>query len=101
VVALILRCLSVPSHAIINDYVRSEEMYRENPSEKARQVELLKRAGLTVERWIGNPSRVLVHVFQKINARFGSFDGYLDWIGLHQSQRDQLALSLQDSPRFI
>jgi len=98
IVAMLLAALGTEQSKIVADYTKSEEMYRKDPEQKMKQVKLLEKAGLTPDRWIGNPPAVIEAVFEAMRRRHGSVAEFLRSAGVSQDTQARLRKTLLINP---
>lgn len=95
IAAIILAALGVPEEDIVEDYSLSANVYAEMDDHKA-MVGALSQRSLDAKTFLGAPPQVMKDTLKNINEKWGSVEGYLDWIGFDEEDREQLKHALID-----
>ncbi|GFH61476.1 hypothetical protein CTEN210_17952 [Chaetoceros tenuissimus] len=95
IAAIILAALGVQEEDIVEDYSLSANVYAEMDDHKA-MVGALSQRSLDAKTFLGAPPQVMKDTLKNINEKWGSVEGYLDWIGFDEEDRDQLKHALMD-----
>jgi len=93
--AIILAALGVDDEDIIEDYSLSANVYAEMNDHKA-MVGALSQRSLDAKTFLGAPPEVMRETLKNINEKWGSVEGYLDWIGFDEEDRKQLKAACLD-----
>lgn len=93
IAALILSLVGVPIEDIVEDYSLSANVYAEINDHKA-MVGALSQRNLNPKTFLGAPPKVMEETLISIKDNYGSVEGYLDWIGFGQEQREKLKAAL-------
>mmetsp|Transcript_60029 Transcript_60029/g.72142 ORF Transcript_60029/g.72142 Transcript_60029/m.72142 type:complete len:412 (+) Transcript_60029:201-1436(+) len=91
--ALILSLVGVPAEDIVEDYSLSANVYAQINDHKA-MVGALSQRNLNPKTFLGAPPKVMEETLISIKDNYGSVEGYLDWIGFGQEQREKLKAAL-------
>ena len=70
-------------------------MYAEMNDHQA-MVGALSQRNLDAKTFLGAPPSVMRETLANINEHWGSVEGYLDWIGFDEEDRNQLKSALLD-----
>jgi len=95
IAALMLSAVGVPEEDIVEDYSLSANVYAEMGDHKA-MVGALSQRSLDAKTFLGAPPQVMRDTLKTINEKWGSVNGYLDWIGFGEDDRKQLKSALLD-----
>lgn len=95
IAAIILAVAGVSEEDIIEDYSLSANVYAEMNDHQA-MVGALSQRNLDAKTFLGAPPNVMKETLQNINEKWGSVEGYLDWIGFGEEDRKQLQDALLD-----
>lgn len=93
VTAIILAACGVEDSAIVEDYAISANVYKEMGDHKA-MVGALQQRDLNPDVFLGAPAEVMVDTLATIRGSYGSIDGYLDYIGFGEDDRERLRRAL-------
>jgi len=93
--AIILAALGVDDEDIIEDYSLSANVYAEMNDHKA-MVGALSQRSLDAKTFLGAPPEVMRETLKNINEKWGSVEGYLNWIGFDEEDRKQLKAACLD-----
>jgi len=93
IAALILATLGVPDEDIVEDYSLSANVYAEMNDHKA-MVGALSQRNLNPKTFLGAPPHVMRDTLISIRDNYGSIEGYLDFIGFDEEQREKLKKAL-------
>lgn len=96
ITAIILAAVGVADEDIIEDYSLSANVYAEMNDHKA-MVGALSQRSLDAKTFLGAPPFVMRETLANINEKWGSIEGYLDWIGFDEEDRNQLKAALLDA----
>uniref|UniRef100_A0A7S2VXM8 Tyrosine specific protein phosphatases domain-containing protein n=1 Tax=Eucampia antarctica TaxID=49252 RepID=A0A7S2VXM8_9STRA len=94
IAAIILALMGVPDEDIIEDYSLSANVYAEMNDHKA-MVGALSQRNLDAKTFLGAPPHVMRDTLVSIRKNYGSIEGYLDFIGFDEEQREKLKKALQ------
>jgi protein tyrosine/serine phosphatase len=95
IAALMLSAVGVEEEDIVEDYSLSANVYAEMGDHKA-MVGALSQRSLDAKTFLGAPPQVMRDTLKTINEKWGSVNGYLDWIGFGEDDRKQLKSALLD-----
>lgn len=95
IAALMLSAVGVSEEDIVEDYSLSANVYAEMGDHKA-MVGALSQRSLDAKTFLGAPPQVMRDTLKTINEKWGSVNGYLDWIGFGEDDRKQLKSALLD-----
>ena len=95
IAAIILAATGVSEEDIIEDYSLSANVYAEMNDHQA-MVGALSQRNLDAKTFLGAPPSVMRETLANINEHWGSVEGYLDWIGFDEEDRNQLKSALLD-----
>lgn len=93
--ALLLSIMGVPEEDIVEDYSLSANVYAQINDHKA-MVGALSQRNLNPETFLGAPPHVMRDTLENIRSVHGSVNGYLDWIGFREGDRERLKQALRD-----
>jgi protein tyrosine/serine phosphatase len=89
IAALILSLMGVPDEDIVQDYSLSANVYAEMGDHQA-MVGALSQRSLDPKTFLGAPPYVMEGVLETIRDKYGSVEGYLDWIGFGAEKQKKL-----------
>lgn len=89
ITAIILAACGVSDEKIIEDYAISANVYKEMGDHKA-MVGALKQRDLNPDVFLGAPAEVMAETLATIRESYGSVEGYLDFIGFNEADRERL-----------
>lgn len=103
-VAMLLHICGADAHAIADDYARSDEWGR-SPEGRALMgaalpSRLRKNEG-AMHTWCAASASSIFSLWQRIEAKFGSVDQYLDRIGVSSATRAAIATALVDEASAV
>jgi protein tyrosine/serine phosphatase len=93
IAAIILALMGVPDEDIVEDYSLSANVYAEMNDHKA-MVGALSQRNLDAQTFLGAPPHVMRDTLVSIRENYGSIEGYLDYIGFDEDQRQKLKKAL-------
>ena len=93
IAAIILALVGVADEDIVEDYSLSANVYAEMNDHKA-MVGALSQRNLNPKTFLGAPPHVMRDTLVSIRQNYGSIEGYLDFIGFDEEQREKLKKAL-------
>ena len=93
IAAIILALVGVADEDIVEDYSLSANVYAEMNDHKA-MVGALSQRNLNPKTFLGAPPHVMRDTLVSIRKNYGSIEGYLDYIGFDEEQREKLKRAL-------
>ena len=91
--AIILSLVGVKIEDIVEDYSLSANVYAEMNDHQA-MVGALSQRSLDPKTFLGAPPQVMRDTLLSIQENYGSVEGYCDWIGFGEEQREKLRKAL-------
>jgi hypothetical protein len=95
IAAIILAACGVPEEDIIEDYSLSANVYAEMGDNQA-MVGALSQRSLDPKTFLGAPPHVMRDTLNNMKETYGSVEGYLDFIGFNEEDRQQLRAALME-----
>lgn len=89
ITAIILAACGVSDEKIVEDYAISANVYKEIGDHKA-MVGALKQRDLNPDVFLGAPAEVMAETLTTIRDGYGSIEGYCDFIGFDEADRERL-----------
>ena len=93
IAAIILSLVGVKPEDIVEDYSLSANVYAEMNDHKA-MVGALSQRSLDPKTFLGAPPEVMADTLLSIEENYGSVEGYCDWIGFGEEEREKLRKAL-------
>lgn len=95
IAAIVLSIVGVSEEDIVEDYSLSANVYAEINDHTA-MVGALSQRNLNPKTFLGAPPYVMRDTLANINKNYGGVNGYLDWIGFKENDREKLKMALID-----
>lgn len=93
IAAIILSLVGVKPEDIVEDYSLSANVYAEMDDHQA-MVGALSQRNLDPKTFLGAPPEVMADTLLALEQNYGSVEGYCDWIGFGEEQREKLRKAL-------